>query len=85
MHARKPDPANIQFPSSLSGPLNTQYHVTEALTLLAFNYAKKFNINTDGLSFLSGREKRRDKIKRFIFKSSRNISIETKTINIILS
>ncbi len=74
-----------QFPSSLPGALNTQFLITEALTLIAFQYAKKFNIKTDALSFLSGRKERQDKIKRFIFKPSRGTTVDIKKKNLIIS
>ncbi len=74
-----------QFPSSLPGTLNTQFLITEALTLIAFQYAKKFSIKTDALSFLSGRKERQDKIKRFIFKPSRGTTVDIKKKNLIIS
>lgn len=74
-----------QFPSSLPGALNTQFFITEALTLIAFQYAKKFNIKTDALSFLPGRKGRQDKIKRFIFKPSRGVTVDVNKKNLIIS
>lgn len=74
-----------QFPSSLPGALNTQFLITEALTLIAFQYAKKFNIKTDALSSLSGRKERQNKIERFIFKPSRGTTVDIKKKKLIIS
>lgn len=63
------------FPRSLSGELRTQFTITESLTLLAFDYAKKLGINTDAFSLLPGRKERKYKIKRFISKPNRGAPI----------
>lgn len=74
-----------QFPASLPSKLNTQFLITEALTLIAFQYAKQFNIKTNALSFLPGRKERKDKIKRFIFKPSRGTKVDIKKKDLIIS
>lgn len=56
-----------RFPRCLPGKLNTQYEVTEALIELAFAYARRFSLNTDGLDLLGSGTPRHLRIKQMIF------------------
>ena len=65
-----------QFPTSLPGILNTQFKITESLTLLAFKFAKDFGLNTDALDVLMPSGTRGDKIEKLIFNSRIRVAIE---------
>lgn len=56
-----------QFPKSLRGVLNTQYQVSEAMTLLAFSLAKEIGLQTDALDLLTPVSTRNEKLKRMVF------------------
>lgn len=78
--------AESTFPNSLPGDLNTQYKITEATVLLAFDYARTFNLDTDALRLLlKANVKRRAHIKRHVFDATiPNLEGKCKKADILL-
>jgi hypothetical protein len=66
------------FPTSLAGPLATQYLVQEGLLEIAFTYARMFSLATDATSVLSPPGGRAHKISKLVY-SQRAPSLVSKT------
>lgn len=58
------------FPTSLPGKLNTQYQITEEMIVLAFTYAKTFNLRTDAVNLLLPAAPRSKVIEKLVYEVS---------------
>jgi hypothetical protein len=73
------------FPLTIPGVLNTQFKLTETILLLTIKYAKDFNLNSDALHILSGKNTFSGKLGKFIVKAGRGVKVDNKTAQLLVS